>query len=130
MSLSLVWRGDLNFTSGPGSPPIEMHSSTPNVISPVQTLAYALMGCMAMDVVHILQKARHDLRALSVKFEGDRAGDHPRRYTKIHLHFDITGDVPEEAVSRAIELSHEKYCSVSNSLRGDIDFRATYAIHS
>ena len=96
----------------------------------MQALAYAVMGCMAMDVVHILQKGRHDLRGLIVRFEGERAADQPKRYTAIHLIFDVTGNVPEDAITRAIALSHEKYCSVSNSLREDIAFRTSVTTHS
>jgi uncharacterized OsmC-like protein len=129
-SLSLVWQRDLEFKNGVDSPTIELHSSTPGVVSPTQALAYALMACMGMDVVHILQKARHDLKALSITFEGERAADHPHRYTSMHLHFDVTGQVPDDAVSRAIQLSRDTYCSVSNSLRLDIDLRTTFVVHA
>jgi putative redox protein len=127
-SLILNWDGDLRFKHSPHSPVIEVHSSTPHVTSPMQALAYAVMGCMGMDVVHVLQKGRHDLRALSVKFEGERAPEHPRRYTSMHVHFEVTGTVPEDVVDRAIQLSREKYCSVSNSLRADIDLRTTFTV--
>lgn len=127
-TLKLTWQGDLKFANADASPAIELHSSTPGITSPTQALGYAVMACMGMDVVHILQKGRHDLQALSVTFEGTRAPEHPRRYTAIHLHFDITGDVPDAAVTRAIELSHSTYCSVSNSLRTDIAFTTTFAV--
>ncbi len=87
------------------------------------------MACMAMDVVHVLRKAQHDLQALKVTFNSTRAQAHPRRYTGIHLHFDVTGDVPESAVTRAIDLSRTTYCSVSNSLRQDIEFKTTFLVH-
>lgn len=128
MNLTLVWRGELRFANAPGSPSIELHSSTPHVTSPTQALAYAVMACMAMDVVHVLQKGRHDLQALSVTFDGTRAPEHPRRYTAMHLHFEVTGDVPDAAVTRAIELSRTTYCSVSNSLRPDMEFRTTFRV--
>ena len=128
--MKLNWKKDLEFASAEGSPAIELHSSTPGVTSPTQALGYAVMACMGMDVVHILQKGRHALEALSVSFEGTRAQEHPRRYTAIHLHFEITGDVPDEAVTRAIELSRTTYCSVSNSLRTDIEFTTTFAVRS
>jgi putative redox protein len=127
--LTLDWQGELKFKNGPDSPPIDLHSSTPGVVSPTQALAYGVLACMAMDVVHVLQKGRHDLKALSARFDGERADDQPRRYTMIHLHFDVTGAVPDEAVARAIQLSHEKYCSVSNSLRQDIDFKTSFTVH-
>ena len=130
MTLQLTWKGDLQFANSDGSPAIELHSSTAGVTSPTQALAYAVMACMGMDVVHILQKGRHNLRAMTVTFEGTRAQEHPRRYTAIHLHFEIAGDPPDAAVARAIELSRTTYCSVSNSLRTDIDFRATFRIQN
>ena len=126
--LSLEWQGDFKFASPEGLPPIQLDSSNHDVPSPMQALAYGLMGCMGMDVAMILQKGRHDLTALSVHFEGDRAETQPRRYTRMHIRFDVTGPVPEEAVARAIKLSHETYCSVSNSLRPDIDFTTSYTI--
>src|SRR5947209_5229431 len=127
-TLTLNWQGVLKFVAGPGGPPIELHSATPGVVSPTQALGYAVMACMAMDVVHVLRKGRHDLQALSVTFEGTRAQDPPRRYTSIHLHFDITDGVADPAVERAIELSRTTYCSVSNSLRQDMEFTTTFRV--
>lgn len=126
--LSLEWHGDLKFSTPEGFPPISLDSGDPAVPSPMQALAYGLMGCMAMDVAMILQKGRHDVKALSIHFEGDRADTQPKRYTRIHVRFDVTGPVPEDAVARAIKLSHETYCSVSSSLRQDIDFTTSYRI--
>lgn len=126
--LSLQWHSDFNFSAPAGFPPITLDSGKPDIPSPMQVLAYGLMGCMAMDIVLILQKGRHDLRGLTAHFEGERAESHPKRYVKMHIRFDITGNVPEDAVNRAIELSHTTYCSVSNSLRQDIDFTTSYTI--
>jgi len=128
MSLSLIWDSELTFHAGPGSPELKLASSSPDMLSPMQLLAHAIMGCMAMDVVYILQKGRHDLKALTVSFDGERAPEPPKRYTKVHLTFTITGDVPKDAVERAIELSHEKYCSVSNTLRPDLTFTTSVKI--
>ncbi len=127
-TLSLVWQRGLEFKSGPGGPPIELHSSTPGMVSPTQALAYSVMGCMAMDVAHILEKGRHALTALTVTFEGERAAEPPRRYTSIHLTFHVTTSASKEVVERAIELSHTKYCSVSNTLRPDLDFKTSVVI--
>jgi putative redox protein len=126
--LSLVWRGGLKFAHGPTGPPVDLDSSEPNVLSPMQALGYALMGCMAMDVAHVLQKGRHDLQALTVTLDGTRAQEPPRRYTAIHLHFDVRGEVPHSAVERAIELSRSTYCSVWHSLRQDIELKTSYVI--
>ena len=129
ISLSLDWGGDLRFRNSWNSPVIELHSGTQGVTSPPQALAYAVMACMAMDVVHAIQKGRHDLRGMSVQFDGRRAHEHPRRFVSIHLHFEITGKVEDKVVTRAIELSRTKYCSVWNSLKDDIEFRTTHSIH-
>ena len=130
MNLSLIWQGDLKFCAGPGGPPIELDSAAAGVLSPMQTLGYAVMACMAMDVVHMLQKGRHDLQELSVVLDAERAPESPRRLTAISLRFDIRGGVPGDAVERAIELSRTKYCSAWNSLRQDIQLSATYAIRA
>lgn len=129
ISLSLDWGGDLKFRNSWGSAAIELHSGTPGVTSPPQALAYAVMACMAMDVVHVIQKGRSELRAMSVRFEGKRAAEHPRRFISMTLHFDITGRVEDEVVARAIELSHTKYCSVWNSLRTDIELNTSHTVH-
>lgn len=122
MALSLIWESDLNFHAGPGGPAMALASSDPERVSPMQALAYAIMGCMAMDVVHILQKGRHDLKGLTVDFASERNEHPPKYYTKVLLTFNITGAIPTDAVERAIALSHEKYCSVSNTLRKDLIF--------
>lgn len=128
VSLSLDWQGDLKFSNSQGFPAMQLDSNDPAVSSPPQALAYGVMACMAMDVVHILQKGRHEVNAMKVVFEGQRAEEHPRRYVAMHIRFDITGNPPDEAVQRAIDLSHEKYCSVSNSIAKDIDFKTSFTV--
>ncbi len=128
MSLSLIWESDLTFRSGPDGPALSMASSSPDLLSPMHLLAHAIMGCMAMDVVHILKKGRQDLQGLSVDFAGERSADHPRRYVKVHLTFHIKGNIPADVVERAIALSKSTYCSVSNTLRPDLDFTTSVTI--
>jgi len=129
VSLSLDWVGDLSFRNSAGSPAIELHSGIPGATSPPHALAYAVMACMAMDVVDIVRKGRHELRALTVRFEGVRAEPHPRRYVSMDLRFDITGAVPDHVVARAIDLSRDKYCSVWNSIRPDVALTTSFTIH-
>src|SRR5262249_34689402 len=95
--------------------------------SPVEALAAALAGCMATDVAHILTRGRHPLRALRAHFIGERAPEDPHRFLRIELRFAIEGDVPGDAIDRAIALSREKYCSVWHSMRQDIDFTVTWS---
>jgi len=127
-TLSLDWLGEMHFKNSAGSPAIDLHSSSPGITSPPQALAYATMACMGMDVVHTIQKGRHTLRAMSIAFEGERAAEHPRRFISMRMHFAITGVVADHVVERAIELSHSKYCSVSNTLRPDLEFRTSVTI--
>ena len=94
----------------------------------MQALAAGLAGCMAMDVVHILRKGRHDLNGLKMHLVGRRAGEAPRRFVAIDLEFQITGPVPVDQVERAIQLSRETYCSVWASMRQDIEFNVTAKI--
>ena len=130
VALSLDWDGGLKFRNTAGSPAMELHSGTPGVSSPPQALAYAVMACMAMDVVEILQKGRHDLRAMTVAFEGQRATEHPRRFTTMRVRFAIAGAVPAHAVERAIELSRTKYCSVWNTVRQDVVLTTEFTLQT
>lgn len=77
---------------------------------------------MSMDVAHILTRGRHSFRALSSHLVGERAPEDPYRFTRITLTVVVEGDVPSDAVDRAIQLSREKYCSVWHSMRQDIEF--------
>ena len=81
---------------------------------PMETVLAGTGGCTAYDVVLILQRGRHDVRGCSVKLTAERADADPKVFTKIHMHFTVTGrDVPAAAVERAIAMSHEKYCSAT-----------------
>jgi putative redox protein len=126
--LSIVWEHDLVFAGSSDDVTMTLDSASQAGPSPMQALAFGLAGCMAMDVVHILGKGRHDLRGLRADLKGERADDHPRRFTAIELHYTVTGAVATDQVQRAIELSREKYCSVWQSLRQDIDFRITFKV--
>ena len=129
VSLSLDWKGGLKFENSDGSPAIALHSSTHGVSSPPQALAYAVMACMAMDVVHVIEKSRGKLKALNVKFDGERAAEHPRRFIKMAMDFQVTGNVEDKVVARAIELSRTKYCSVWNTIRPDVELRTSFIVN-
>ena len=126
--LELIWERDLVFSGRSGDVKLTMDSSSVVGPSPMQAVAFGLAGCMGMDVAHILNKGRHDLQALRVDLRGERAPEEPRRFTAITLSFTVTGDIPREAVERAVELSREKYCSVWHSLRQDITLTVTSSI--
>ena len=81
---------------------------------PMETVLAGTGGCTAYDVVLILKRGRHDVRGCSVKLTTERAEVDPKVFTKIPMHFTVTGKgIPASAVERAIGMSHEKYCSAS-----------------
>jgi putative redox protein len=127
--LDLEWQGGLRFSGRCGEVELAMDSPPgPNAPSPVQTLAFALAGCMAMDVAAILAKGRLDVSSLRVHLEAQRAPAEPHRLVGASLHFEVKGAVPPDRMDRALALSREKYCSVWSSLREDIDLRTSYTI--
>jgi putative redox protein len=126
--LELIWEHDLVFGGKSGDVRLTLDSASAAGPSPMQALAFALAGCMAMDVVYVLRKGRHDLRGLRVDLKGERVPGEPRRFTRIELHFTVTGSVPPEPIERAIQLSHEKYCSVWHSMRQDIDLETSFTV--
>lgn len=82
--------------------------------SPMEMLLMSAGGCSAIDVVSILQKGRLDVRDCEVKLTSERREEAPRLFTHINLHFIVTGKgLTDKAVERAVQLSAEKYCSVS-----------------
>ena len=118
--VDLAWLGGLKFAATSGDAAITLDSAGAAGPSPVQTLGMALAGCMAMDVAHILTRSRHAFHALTAHLVADRAADDPRRIVRVAIRFAVEGNVPPDAVERAIALSREKYCSVWHSMRQDI----------
>ena len=126
--LDLVWEGALKFKGSTEKTGIVLDSAGEAGPSPVQALAFALAGCMAMDLVHILGKGRSEPSALTARLVGRRAVEDPRRLMSVDLHFKVAGPVPADRVERAIALSQEKYCSVWHSLRQDIRLTTSFEL--
>jgi len=81
---------------------------------PMETVLAGTGGCTAYDVVLILKRGRQLVSGCVVKIDADRAETDPKVFTRMHMHFTVSGKgLSEAAVSRAIQLSHEKYCSAS-----------------
>ncbi|KTT14050.1 OsmC family protein [Pseudacidovorax intermedius] len=81
---------------------------------PMETVLAGTGGCTAYDVVMILRRGRHQVEGCSVRLTSERADKDPKVFTKIHMHFTVTGrGIPAAAVERAIALSHDTYCSAS-----------------
>ena|SRR5688572_2024 len=127
-TVELIWERELIFGGQSGAATIVLDSAGAAGPSPVQALAFALAGCMGMDLVHILTKGRHDLRGLRVLLTAERAQEDPHRITAVAIEFAVTGPVPKDQIQRAIDLSHEKYCSVWHSMRQDIPFQTRFTV--
>ena len=96
---------------------------------PMEALLAGTGGCTAYDVVLILRRGRHDVRGCSVKLSAERADKEPKVFTKMHLHFTVTGKgLPAAAVERAIALSHEKYCSASIMLGKTTEITTSFEV--
>ncbi len=86
-------------------------------VRPMEMLLLGLGGCTAFDVVSILQKSRQQMVACEVEIEAERAEEIPKVFTKIHVHFIVSGkDLDESKVAKAVALSADKYCSASRML--------------
>lgn len=95
--------------------------------SPMQLLLMAVAGCMAIDVVLILEKSRVPLDGLEVNAVGVRATETPKRYLSVRLEYVVSGPAEEDMakVDRSIELSRDKYCSVLHTLDPALDFEVS-----
>ena len=86
-------------------------------VSPMEMLLMGAGGCASIDVVMILQKGRQNITDVRVELEADRADKEPKVFTRIHMHFIVTGKgLSEKQVARAVDLSMTKYCSASQTL--------------
>lgn len=133
MKTTINWTGEMAFSSTtPSGHELKMdadekvggQNSGPR---PTELVLNAVAGCTGIDIMSILKKMRLEPTSFSMEVEGSRADDHPKRFTEIHIHYALEGELPEDKVVRAIQLSKDKYCSVSHSLNADI--KASYSIN-
>ena len=126
VTVALEWRGGLRFAGTTHGPELLLDGDSVAGPSPVEALAFALAGCMAADLVHILTRSRTPPRTLRVTLTGERAEQDPRRLLRVDLRFEVSGDVPADKIERALALSRERYCSVWHSLRPDIELQTRF----
>ncbi|PFM74344.1 peroxiredoxin [Bacillus sp. AFS077874] len=126
MKTSIKWDGKLAFSGiAPSGHEIKMDTSESlggdnSAPTPVELLINAVAGCTAIDIVLILEKMRLKLTSFEIEVNGERAEEHPKRFTDIHLHYILGGELDTEKVRKAIKLSKDKYCSVAHSLNANI----------
>ena len=98
-------------------------------LRPMEMVLLGLGGCTAIDVLNILRKGRQPVTDIRVELDAKRAPDVPKVFTKIHIHFVLTGEgLDTHKVNRAIELSAQKYCSASMMLNKTVDMTHDFEI--
>jgi putative redox protein len=98
---------------------------------PMETVLAGAGGCTAYDVVLILKRGRQDVRGCSVKLSAERAEVDPKVFTRINMHFVVTGKgLTSNAVERAIAMSHDKYCSATIMLGKTADITTSFELVS
>jgi len=129
-TVNLTWQGGQRFSgTSDGGVSIAMDGKRETAPSPPQALAFALAGCMGIDVVDVIEKGRLPVKSLTCDMRVFREETSPRKVTGLDLHFLVTGDVPPDRIARAIELSREKYCSVWHSLNPAIDLKTSFTVN-
>lgn len=129
-TLNLTWQGGQRFSgTSDGGVSMTMDGKREAGPSPVQAVAFALAGCMGIDVVDVIEKGRHPVKSVTCDMGVYRDPGTPSKIVGFHLHFLVTGDVPADRIARAIELSREKYCSVWHSLNPAIDFKTSFTVN-
>ena len=99
-----------------------------NALKPMELLLTAVGGCSGVDVYEILKKKRQEVKSIEIEVEGVRRDTHPRIYTQIKIRYIVRGNVSEKAVSHAVKLSTEKYCSVLAMVKGSAEVKVEYEI--
>ncbi|MEI4526912.1 OsmC family protein [Priestia megaterium] len=133
MKTKIDWIGKMAFSSTtPSGHEIKMDATeevggTNSGARPTELLLNAVAGCTGIDIISILTKMRLNPTKFYIDVQGQRADAHPKKFTEIHIHYALEGDLPEEKIIRAIQLSMDKYCSVSHSLSSSI--HASYSIN-
>ncbi len=99
-----------------------------SAVGPMQSVLMAVAGCSTIDIVMILKKMKQPLEGIEVEVEAERREEIPRIFTKINLHYKVSGNVNPDKMKRAMELSLEKYCSVSKMLEKTVEITGTFTI--
>jgi putative redox protein len=120
MKASVHWSGKMSFEGRSASGHRVMMDGSPDIGGenrgprPMEMLLLGLGGCSSIDVMLILNKGRQDVTDCVVHIDAERAPAEPKVFTKIHMHFVVSGrQVDPKRVEKAIQLSAEKYCSAS-----------------
>jgi len=129
---TVAYAGDEMFIATPPSghaQVIDVKGDRHAATTPLEALLIAVAGCTAADVISIMLKKRQDVTDYRVEIEGTRADEHPRKFTRFHLHHIVHGrGLSEKALSDAIHHSDTKYCSVAATVRPTAEITTSYEI--
>jgi putative redox protein len=135
MKARVKWVQDATFVGESGSGHAVVMDGPPESggrnlgVRPMEMVLLGVGGCTSFDVVHILKKQRQAVTDCVAELQAERAATDPKVFTKIHIHFVVTGKgLKDEQVKRAIELSADKYCSASIMLRPKVEITHDYEI--
>ena len=138
MNASIRWSGAVRFEVETGSGATLTTDGPPESgglgagARPMELVLSGAGACASYDVVHIMRKGRHDITDCVCTLQAERAPEPPKVFTKVHMHFVVTGHgITEKAVARAVQLSAEKYCSASIMLaRAGVELTHTHEVVS
>jgi putative redox protein len=135
MQARVKWVQDATFIGESGSGHAVVMDGPPDHggrnlgVRPMEMLLLGMGGCTAFDVVHILKKSRQPVTDVVTEIEAERADEEPKIFTKIHVHFIVSGNgLDDKRVRRAVSLSADKYCSASIMLGKTADISHDYEI--
>lgn len=136
MKAEITWTGAVSFEARSSSGHTIAVDGPPEAggqnggARPMELVLMGVGACSSYDVVEILRKGRERVASCVARLEADRAEDYPRVFTRIRMHFEVSGQgLTEARVARAVALSAEKYCSASIMLqRGGVEITHSYAI--
>jgi putative redox protein len=137
MKARIKWVEDLMFIGETGSGHVVVIDGPPDLGGrnlgprPMELILQGLGGCTAIDVIHILKKARQNVSDCVIELSAERAETDPKVFTRIHIHFIVSGkELSEKQVERAIALSAEKYCSASIMLGKSVAITHDYEVRA
>ncbi len=120
----LEWKGKMQFVGQAGNSPSVILDNPEGRTgpTPMEMVLLGIAGCTAMDVIWIMRKRRAEVTGFQVDITGERANDHPRRFTRILIQYVFEGKgITPKDVERAVKLSTTKYCSATASMNAQVE---------
>ncbi|MEM9544762.1 MAG: OsmC family protein [Bacteroidota bacterium] len=120
--------GSLNFKGTNDRGQSLQFSGEKEAVSPMESVLMAAAACSSIDVEIFLKKMRQPLERIEVEVKGDRVDAVPAVFEAIHMHYKIYGNVKEDKAKKAVEMSMEKYCSVSIMLQKAVTMSHSFEV--